>query len=102
MKLSIKDRELLRCSPNIGILLDSTDVDYAIHMSCEHFGYSFICDSPTLWNAMPDIHPAPSVDMVQNGSKHTSTKRNTLHSLHQYTQLSFVVRDPCYVPGYGY
>ena len=36
------------------------------------------------------------------GSKHTSTTRHTPHSLHQYTPLSSVVGDPCYVPGHEY
>ena len=46
---------------------------------------------------------APLLPHSGEGSKHTSTTRHTLHSLHQYTPLSFVVHYyPCYVPGYEY
>ena len=44
----------------------------------------------------------PLLPRSEEGSKHTSTTRHTLHSLRQYTPLSSVVCDLCYVLEHEY
>ena len=54
-------------------------------------------------NALPDdIQQLSLLPHSGDGSKHTSTTRHTLLSLHQYTLLSSMLCDPCSVPRHEY